>query len=408
MSTLTQHFWQEVVFDHIVKDSAFGPRFPGTAYADDGNIATLRTTDISADGHISYDTMPLAQLDEAAFANHFLKRGDLVITRSGRIGTTAIFKEHDKLVLPGAFLIRFRLSKEANPRFFFYWFNSTLGQQRLLSVARGAAQQNINITNVKTLKVPLPPLQGQESIVSILSAYDNLIENNRQRIQLLEQAARLLYKEWFVHLRFPGYEHTQIIDGVPEGWEKVTISSFCTVGRGGSPRPIKDFLGGTVPWFKIGDATASGSPFVFTTAEAIIEAGVKKSVLLQTNELILSNSATCGIPYFTGTTGCIHDGWLYFKDLRRVSKWLLYCCLHDKQRAILAGIGEGATQKNLNTDFIGKQSVLLSKSPSLINHFDSIVKPLFDQIFTLAQSNMKLGRARDLLLPKLMNGEVAV
>jgi type I restriction enzyme S subunit len=145
MSILTPYSWQEVVFEHIVVDSAFGPRFPGTAYADDGNIATLRTTDISADGYISYGTMPLAQLDEATFAKHFLRPGDLVITRSGRIGTTAIFEGHENLVLPGAFLIRFRLSKKANPRFFRYWFNSSLGQQRLLSVARGAAQQNINI-----------------------------------------------------------------------------------------------------------------------------------------------------------------------------------------------------------------------------------------------------------------------
>jgi type I restriction enzyme S subunit len=295
------------------------------------------------------------------------------------------------------------------PRFLHYYFMSPAWRAVVEeNIINGATVDRIPIKKFPDFKVSIPLISRQRSISDVLSAYDDLIENNRRRIQLLEQAARLLYKEWFVHLRFPGHEHTKILDGVPEVWEKVTISSFCTVGRGGSPRPIKDFLGGTVPWFKIGDATASGSPFVFTTAEAIIEAGVKKSVLLQPNELILSNSATCGIPYFTGTTGCIHDGWLYFKDLRRVSKWFLYCCLHEKQRAILAGIGEGATQKNLNTDYIGKQSVVLSKSPSLINHFDSIGKPLFDQIFTLAQSNRKLGQARDLLLPKLMSGEVAV
>ncbi|MEN8131300.1 MAG: restriction endonuclease subunit S, partial [Pseudomonadota bacterium] len=236
--------------------------------------------------------------------------------------------------------------------------------------------------------------------------YDDLIENNRRRIQLLEQAARLLYKEWFVHLRFPGHEHAKIKDDVPDGWEKKSISSFCTVGRGGSPRPIKDYLDGTVPWFKIGDATASESPFVFSTAEKIIENGVKKSVLLQPQELILSNSATCGIPYFTGITGCIHDGWLYFKQLKRISKWFLYCCLFEKQREILAGIGEGATQKNLNTDYVGRQFVLLPKEQGLLAAFDDTVEPLFAQIFTLTQLNIKLTKARNLLLPRLMNGEV--
>jgi len=407
MTTRNAHSWKEVVFGDIVGHSAFGPRFSGKNYSDAGNIATLRTTDISEDGRISYHTMPRAQLDEARFSNHFLEQGDLVITRSGRVGTTAIFDSFPDPVLPGAFLIRFRLKTCADPYYFRYYFNSRLGRSRLLSVARGVAQQNINITNVEKLRVPLPPITDQRRIADFLSQYDDLIENNRRRIQLLEQAARLLYKEWFVHLRFPGHEHVKITDGVPEGWESITVSTFCTVGRGGSPRPIRDFLDGTVPWFKIGDATASESPFVFSTSEMIIESGIKKSVLLPPQELILSNSATCGIPYFTGITGCIHDGWLYFKNLRRVSKWFLYCCLHSKQRAILAGIGEGATQKNLNTDYIGRQVVLLPKVPTLLDHFTSIVEPLFEQMFTLAQANMHLREARDLLLPRLMNGEVA-
>ena len=225
---------------------------------------------------------------------------------------------------------------------------------------------------------------------------------------MLEQAARLLYREWFVYLRFPGHEHVTITDGVPEGWEKVPILSFCTVGRGGSPRPIKNYIDGTVPWFKIGDATASGSPFVFSTKELLIEDGVKKSVLLPTQELVLSNSATCGIPYFTGVSGCIHDGWLYFKELTRVSKWFLYCCLFAKQREILMGIGEGATQKNLNTDYVGRQLVLLPKEQVFLTNFTEAVEPFFDQIFTLAQVNISLSEARDLLLPRLMNGEVVV
>ncbi|MDL1975352.1 MAG: restriction endonuclease subunit S [Deltaproteobacteria bacterium] len=248
----------------------------------------------------------------------------------------------------------------------------------------------------------------RRDIGDILSAYDDLIENNRQRIQLLEQAARLLYREWFVYLCFPGHEHVSITDGVPEGWEKVPILSFCTVGRGGSPRPIKNYTDGTVPWFKIGDATASGSPFVFSTKELLIEDGVKKSVLLPTQELVLSNSATCGIPYFTGVSGCIHDGWLYFKELTRVSKWFLYCCLFAKQREILMGIGEGATQKNLNTDYVGRQLVLLPKEQVFLTNFTEAVEPFFDQIFTLAQVNISLSEARDLLLPRLMNGEVVV
>lgn len=275
-------------------------------------------------------------------------------------------------------------------------------------ITRGATQDNLSVSKLISFTFPTPPLDIQQKIGKVLLAYGDLIENNRRRIQLLEQAARLLYKEWFVHLRFPGHEHVKIKDGVPEGWEVVPLSNFCKVGRGGSPRPIKNYLDGVVPWFKIGDATASESPFVFSTSEKIIENGVKKSVFLPSKELILSNSATCGIPYFTGISGCIHDGWLHFKKLRKISKWFLYCCLFEKQRAILLGIGDGATQKNLNTDYIGRQLILLSKDSALLEYFNSAVEPLFAQVFTLAQTNTRLREARDLLLPRLMTGEVAV
>ena len=407
MSSLTQHSWQEIVFDQIVKDSAFGPRFPGTAYADDGNIATLRTTDISADGHISYDTMPLAQLDEAAFANHFLKPGDLVITRSGRIGTTAIFEGHDKLVLPGAFLIRFRLSEEAIPHFFCYWFNSALGQQRLLSVARGAAQQNINITNVKTLKVPLPPLQGQESIVSILSAYDDLIENNRRRIHLLEQAARLLYKEWFVHLRFPGHEHTRIIDGVPEGWKAGTIGDLGEVITGKTPSKKRpENYGNVLPFIKTPDM--HGNAIVVHAEESLSEEGAKTQAnkTLPPRSILVSCIGTVGAVAFNASPAQTNQQinsivpasdsvtyWVYFmaKDLK----------------PLLEGMGGGATMANVNkSKFSGIKVVIPSKQ--LLELFSDFAKPAFDQIENLTISNARLAQARDLLLPKLMNGEVAV
>jgi type I restriction enzyme S subunit len=382
MSSLTQHSWQEVVFDQIVKDSAFGPRFPGTAYADDGNIATLRTTDISADGHISYDTMPLAQLDEATFANHFLVPGDLVITRSGRIGTTAIFEGYDKLVLPGAFLIRFRLSEEANSRFFCYWFNSTLGQQRLLSVARGAAQQNINITNVKTLKVPLPPLQGQESIVSILSAYDDLIENNRRRIQLLEQAARLLYKEWFVHLRFPGHEHTQIIDGVPEGWEKKPLGTIAPLKYG---KALKN------------DDRVPG-PFPVYGSSGIV--GTHTKALVPGPTIIVGRKGNVGSVYWS-PDDCHPIDTVYYIDSVHCSFFLYYTLQQ------MTFISTDVAVPGLNRDFAQSRSQLVADQ-KILRLFEDTVSPLHQQMELLKRQNASLTKARDLLLPKLMNGEVAV
>ena len=151
--------WRSVPFAQLCEHSAFGPRFAGDLYAMDGNVATLRTTDISADGRIEYDTMPLARLDLSKQQQHTLRRNDLVITRSGRIGTAALFDGFHLPVLPGAFLIRFRLKTDiADPFYYRYFFNSPAGQELLNSVATGSVQQNLNITSVHGLQVPMPPL----------------------------------------------------------------------------------------------------------------------------------------------------------------------------------------------------------------------------------------------------------
>ena len=225
--------WQLVTFDEVIADSAFGPRFSGDCYDDDGNVATLRTTDLSLDGSISLESMPQARIDEDKFRSHFLEVGDLVISRSGRIGTTAIFNGYNKPVLPGAFLIRFRLDmKKADPLFLRFFFNSDEGQKSLLSVAQGAAQQNINITNVRKLRVPLPPLSEQRRVSGLLGCYDDLIATNQRRIALLEDAARRLYREWFVHLRFPNHELVPVKEGVPEAWTRGSLDEALFLQRG--------------------------------------------------------------------------------------------------------------------------------------------------------------------------------
>lgn len=373
----------------------------------DGEYPFITPSDLDWRTYYCQSTERVVSEDaRAAYSSQFVPADSVMVTCIGNtIGkcaitlSTSLTNQQINTIVP----------RETIPAKFVYYLlvhNTELIRQ--IGLGGGAATPILNKTNFSRITLMVPPRNSWSRISEILSAYDDLIENNRRRMALLEESARQLYSEWFVRLRFPGHERVKITDDVPEGWEKVAISSFCTVGRGGSPRPIRDFLGGFVPWFKIGDATASDSPFVFSTVEAIIESGVRKSVLLHPKELILSNSATCGIPYFTGITGCIHDGWLYFKNLSRVSKWFLYCYLYDKKLAILSGIGEGATQKNLNTNYIGSQIVSLPRSPALIDHFNSVAEPLFSQVFTLAEVNKQLRQARDLLLSKLMNREITV
>ncbi|MBD2118336.1 MULTISPECIES: restriction endonuclease subunit S [Microcystis] len=294
--------------------------------------------------------------------------------------------------------------KEHNPRFIYYVLKN-------IDFSRfnfGTGVPTLNRNHIANIKVLAFDKSQEEKIADILSKYDDLIENNRRRIELLERSARLLYKEWFVRLRFPGHEHTPIIDGIPEGWERLKLSDLCEVKRGASPRPINNYMGGTVPWFKIGDATKSESPFIFETVELVTEDGARQSVFLEPLSLILSNSATCGIPFFTGLHGCIHDGWLCFKNFQGISKYFLYCYLLFKQRELLQSVGDGSTQKNLNTKIVEKLDIIIPNNGVILKLFDNFVNPAFTMILTLAIQNMKLRKARDILLPKLMNGEIEV
>ena len=115
----------------------------------------------------------------------------------------------------------------------YYWFQSYEGRKKFEALAKGTAQKAVPISGIKTLEIELPSLKSQKRIADILSAYDDLIENNQKQIKLLEEAAQRLYKEWFVDLRFPGHENTKIVDGVPEGWSKNPIQDFISYEIGG-------------------------------------------------------------------------------------------------------------------------------------------------------------------------------
>ena len=397
--------WPEVRLNEICKTQygytasaihkSVGPRF-------------LRITDIVNDS-IDWNNVPYCVINDNELHKYLLKEGDIVIARTGATTGSAKLIRSDMNAVFASYLVRLQLDKTiAYPGFVGRLLESSIYRAFVERIKGGTAQPNANAKLLTLFKFRLPGLPIQKRIAEILSSYDDLIRNNQQRIGLLEESARQIYKEWFILFRFPGHEHVKIVDGVPEGWKRKKVSNLCIVRRGASPRPIKNYLEGDIPWFKIGDATASETPFIFETIEKVIEAGARRSVLLSEGELILSNSATCGIPNFTGVRGCIHDGWLYFKNLEIVSKWFLYLYLIFQKRVLLQGIGEGATQKNLNTTYVGNQEVIVPVVGELLSVFDKQVTPLFQGILNLAKQNNELRRGRDLLLTKLMSGEIAV
>jgi type I restriction enzyme S subunit len=389
----------------------FGSNLTTRDYIDEG-VPVIRGNNLPADAAFLDDDFAFVSETKADnLRSNTAYPGDLVFTQRGTLGQVGIIPREARFQRYIISQSQMKLTVDtqlADSRFVYYFFRLPATVQSVINHAATSGVPHINLGTLKDFNITLPDLTAQQRIATVLSAYDDLMENNRRRMGLLEKVARLMYQEWFVRLRFPGHEHTVIKDGIPQGWTTCALDDLCLVGRGASPRPIADFMGGEVPWFRIADATASESPYIFQAAEHVTDDGAKKSIMLEPGALILSNSATCGIPNFTGVRGCIHDGWLHFANLKRISLQFLYCYFHGKRDELVSSVSDGSTQKNLNTAAVGRLKVVLPPQDVLLAQFDQSVEPMFKMIFNLARQNISLRAARDLLLPRFMSGEITV
>ena len=215
----------------------------------------------------------------------------------------------------------------------------------------------------------------------------------------LQQQVAALFESWFVN-----YDPW---DGVqPSDWINAPLGSFVEIKRGGSPRPIQDYLSDAgLRWLKISDVTSLSSPFVLEIKEHIKEEGIRKTVFLNAGELVLSNSATPGIPKILDVDTCIHDGWLYFPK-SELSKYYLYLFFKHIRKELVA-LGNGSVFTNLKTDIL-KAFPATKADGTTLKEFDTLVAPLFDAMLNADRENFKLAAMRDALLPKLMSGEVDV
>lgn len=215
----------------------------------------------------------------------------------------------------------------------------------------------------------------------------------------LQQQVAALFESWFVNL--------DPWNGVqPSDWENAPLGSFVEIKRGGSPRPIQDYLSDSgLRWLKISDVTSLNSPFVLEIKEHIKEDGLRKTVFLHAGELVLSNSATPGIPKILDVDTCIHDGWLYFPK-SELSKYYLYLFFKHIRKELVA-LGNGSVFTNLKTDIL-KAFPATKADKSTLKEFDALVAPLFNAMLNADRENFKLAAMRDALLPKLMSGEVDV
>lgn len=258
------------------------------------------------------------------------------------------------------------------------------------------------------IKLSVPDLPKQKKIADILFTYDNLIENNNRRIELLEKAAQELYKEWFVRFRFPNHENTKFVKGLPEGWSISKISVLYSTTSGGTPSRANAqfYVDGKYDWIKTGELC---DRFILDTEERITEEAVKNSSakIIPVNSLILAMyGATIGKMGFTTKQSTCNQACCVFTPQKGYgSKYLYFWLLNNREYVI--SIGFGAAQQNLSQDLINKIK-MLQPTESLVNIFEERIEPLFYEIKNLMKQNQNLKKQRDLLLPRLMSGRLEV
>jgi type I restriction enzyme S subunit len=348
----------------------------------DNGVAFIRGGDVSQ-GRIAIDVLRTIspQLSQT-YKRTLLRGGELLISLVGNPGEVAIAPSS----LQGANIARqvglIALKPEVDAKYVMYFLMSPVGRAELFTRTGGAVQQVINLAELKTVAVPLPSLAVQQRISEILSSYDDLIDNNRRRMALLEDSARQLYREWFVRLRFPGHEHTPIVDSVPQGWERKTLGESITLNYG---KALKAELRVE------GDYPVYGSSGIVGTHE---------KPLVQGPAIVLGRKGNVGSVYWSSKSFYAIDT-VYFVSPESSSLYLYYVLKH------MHFISTDVAVPGLNRDFAYSRP-MLHPPETLLRSFHETVDPIHAQLDKLDETNQKLRQARDLLLPRLMSGELAV
>lgn len=355
------------------------------------------------------------QSTEKEQENYSINRGDVFITRTSEtydeLGMSCVaLKDYPKATYNG-FTKRLRPKAEnvVLPEYIGYYLRMPSFRGEFKAFSTMTTRASLRNEDLLGLAVAVPPLETQRRIASILSAYDDLIENNQKQIKLLEEAAQRLYKEWFVDLHFPGYENVKVVDGVPEGWRKGSAESFFNITIGKTPpRAEKQwFVDGTkgVPWLSISDMGSSGM-YIFSTNEGLTEEAVKKHNMkvVPVGTVFVSFKLTVGRVAIANTDMCTNEAIAHFY-VDNSNRAYTYCYLKNFEYDTLGNTS--SISKAVNSKII-KAMPFIMPTNDVLESFTSIIEPILEGIKNKQSVCIYLAEARDRLLPKLMSGEVEV
>ena len=393
----------------LLQTGPFGSQLKQAEYTAEG-IPVIMPKDI-ANGEVNAETV--ARVPEATadrLSRHKIRAHGIVLPRRGAITKRAFIRPEQEGWLCGTGCIKIEATgRRIWPRYLYYYMGVADSVDWLEKNAVGSTMLNLSTEIVSRFPMACPEIEIQKRIASILSTYDNLIENNRRRIELLERAARELYREWFVRLRFPGHEHTKIVDGVPEGWERKKISNVCdTVGGGTPSTKVAEYWDGDVTWVVPTDVTKNDCLVLLDSARKITDKGLRESSakMIPGGAILMTSRASVGFFALTDSEVCTNQGFInVIPHDKETGMYLLFNLM--SRVAEIRSNAKGTTYPEISKGRFRDMDITVP-AKILVGEFVNIASNIVSQVRCLKRSTRALSQARDLLLPRLMDSRIPV
>jgi type I restriction enzyme, S subunit len=411
--------WEEFKLDDVIKIK-HGYAFKGEFFSEEPTDNILLTPgNFAIGGGFKADKLKFYSGDVPE--DYILNKGDVIVTMTdlSKAADTLGFSARvpyftNKKLLHNQRIGLVELKNQNVDLDFIYWLMRKETYQRYVAgSATGATVKHTSPSKICSYKFKAPKeIATQRRIASILSAYDDLIENNLKRIKLLEELAQRTYEEWFVRLKFPGHENKPVNEetGLPAGWERKKIGDSCIISGGGTPsRKINEYWeNGVHNWYSPTDLTKASSIYVEFSTEKITDLGLTKSSakLLSSDSFMMSSRATIGLFAITDSDFSTNQGFINITPFKSYQKeYLLYNFKTRIEEFI--GFATGATFPELSKSKF-KVLGIIWPDEKLIQGFHSFASLVHDKIIRLTKQNRLLKESRDILLPRLMGGAIGV
>lgn len=395
-----------------IQDGNHGGSHPkASEYVPEG-IPFIMASDVDG-GRITLDQckrLPKERTDRLRIG--FAKTGDVLLTHKGTVGEVAIVPEVDGYVMLTPQVTYYRVDRsKLDPRYLALTFRGPEFQSQLSSISAQSTRPYVAISTQRHLMIPWVPLETQRRIAAILGAYDDLIEVNRRRVAVLEEMTRGLYDEWFVRFRFPGHETVPVVetpDGpLPSGWRLSTLGKEFNVVLGGTPaRNRPQLWGGTIPWLNSGKANdlRVTSPSEFITEEGLARSSTK--LMPGGATIIAITGATLGQVSILAEPMCGNQSLVGLWDESGDRDEYAYRYIRSRIEEMIARASGGA-QQHINKQIVDRFPY---REPPLthLKSYLAVAKPAGAMISNLLNSNSKIAASRDLLLPRLISGQLSV